>query len=169
MMTQKIILIVIVGCSLYNLVVLIGLMFSSRFARRRPKVVRMRLSFGAGKIVMNLKVSQELPINIQAEDEFGNATGAFDSAPQFSVADPSLATVKASDDGLSAVVIPTGKLGTTQVQVLAQADGKTIAGSLDLVLIPGDATQIVIQAGAPTDVPAPAAPVAADPVVPISS
>lgn len=100
---------------------------------------------------MNLKVSQNLPIAIVAEDKFGNPTGAFDSAPAWSLTDPTLGSVAPAADGLSAVVSPSGKLGSCQVQVLGQADGKAIQGSLDLVLIPGDATQIVLQAGAPVD------------------
>lgn len=103
---------------------------------------------------MNLKVSQQLPIQIVAEDKFGNPTGAFDAPPAWSVTDPSLAVVTASDDGLSATVAPTGKLGACQVQVLGQADGKQITGTLDLALIAGDATQIVLQPGAAVDAPA---------------
>lgn len=95
-----------------------------------------------------------LALSILAEDKFGNPTGAMDSAPKWSMGDPSLGEVVASDDGMSAVVKPSGKLGSCQVQVLGQADGKAISGSLDLVLIPGDATQIVIQPGVPMDPPA---------------
>lgn len=106
---------------------------------------------------MNLKVSQQVSVAVVAEDKFGNPTGAFDAAPAWSLSDPSLGDVQVAADGLSALVVPNGKLGSCQLQVLAKADGKDLAGSLDLVLIAGDATQIVLQAGVPVDQPAPSA------------
>lgn len=98
---------------------------------------------------MNLKVSQTLPMSVVAEDEFNNPVGAL-ASPAWTVVDPTLGTIVASDDGQSATFTPSGKLGTTQIQVLVN-DGKVINGSLDVVLIPGDATQVVIQAGTPVD------------------
>lgn len=104
---------------------------------------------------MNLKVNQQLPVSIVAEDKFGNPTGAFDSVPAWTLSDPTLGTVTPAADGLSAVLVPSGKLGNGQLQVLGTADAKQISGSLDVVLIAGDATQIVLQPGTPVDVPAP--------------
>ena len=103
---------------------------------------------------MNLKVSQQLPVAVVAEDKFGNPTGAFDSVPVWSLSDDTLGVANASADGLSAVVVPSGKEGTCTLQVLASADGKQLSGSLALVLIAGDATQLVLQAGTPVDPPA---------------
>jgi hypothetical protein len=105
---------------------------------------------------MNLKVSQKLPIAIVADDEFGNAAGSFDAAPSWSLTDSSLASLEVSADGLSAVVVPSGKLGACQVQVLGVAQGKQLQGVLDLALIAGDAVTIVLSAGTPLDNPVPA-------------
>lgn len=111
---------------------------------------------------MNLKVNDFLPVSIVAEDEFGNPTGALDGAPAWSMSDSTLGTVEASEDGMSATVKPSGKLGTCQLQVLAAAQGKQISGSLELVMIAGDASQIVIQAGTAFD-PTPAEPTPSEP------
>lgn len=108
---------------------------------------------GKRRTDMDLKVSQQINPVIVAEDKFGNPTGALDGAPAWSLSDPSLGTITASADGMSATVVPNGKLGTCQVQVSGQSDGKTIMGSLDLNLLAGDATQIIIQAGVPVDQP----------------
>lgn len=102
---------------------------------------------------MDLKVSQQVPVAIVAEDRFGNPTGAFDAPPAWTVVDATLGAAQVAADGLSAVFVPSGKLGVTQLQVLGAADGKQIQGSLDLNLIAGDATQVVLQAGAPSDQP----------------
>ena len=102
---------------------------------------------------MNLKISQQVSVAVVAEDKAGNPTGSFDSPPVWSLSDPSLGAVSVAGDGLSAVVIPNGKLGSCQLQVLASADEKTLSGNLDLVMIPGDAVQLVLQASAPVDQP----------------
>ena len=95
---------------------------------------------------MDLKVSQEVPVSIVAEDRFGNPTGACDAPPSWSVSDPSLGAATVAADGMSAVFIPSGKIGACQLQVSGIAQGHSIAGALDLNLLAG-----VIQPGAPVD------------------
>jgi hypothetical protein len=124
--------------------------------------VRIVIKNAVGKRIykMNLKVNDSLPLAIQAEDEFGNPTQAFDAPPAWSLADSTLGSVVPSADGLSAVLNPSGKLGVTTLQVLGTVAGAQISGSLALTLIAGDAAQIVIQPGTPAPtVAAPAAPV----------
>ncbi len=119
---------------------------------KHPHPIRIKFFLGDFEVTeMNLKVSQNLPIAILAEDEFGNPTGALEGVPAWSLTDPSLGAVAVSADGMSAVVAPSGKLGDCQVQVAGMADGKAILGTLDLSMIPGDAVQIVLQAGAAFD------------------
>lgn len=120
--------------------------------RKRSHAVRIGFLISGNKgITMNLKVSQSEPFKIVAEDKFENSTGAFDAPPTYSLADPTLGSVIAADDGLSVVVNPSGKLGVTQLQVLGVADGKTISGSADINFIAGDAVTIVLQPGTPVD------------------
>lgn len=123
------------------------------YARRlSPRHVRLSFIVGGKKVThMFLKASQKLPVTLLAEDAFQNPGAALDAPPAWALTDPTLGSVVAADDGMSAVVTPSGKLGDCQVQVTAVADGKTVAGALDLSIIPGDATQLVISAGTPVD------------------
>lgn len=112
---------------------------------------------------MQLKVNDQLPISVQAADEFGNPTSAnFDSPPVWSSSDSSVAAVSASADGLSAVVTsPNGKLADATIQVVGTVAGKSVQGSLQLSMVAGDTAEIVLAPGAPSAVvPAAAAPAA---------
>lgn len=141
--------------------------YPRRRRRHSRNAVSLQFYFREKKVNdMNLKVSMILAPSLLAEDKFGNPTGALDAPPAWGLSDPSLGEVKASDDGMSAVVTPSGKLGSCQVQVSGMADGKAIAGSLDLVMLPGDAVDIVIQPGVPQDPPADVPPVVVPPVDP---
>lgn len=106
---------------------------------------------------MNLKANDQLPLSIAAADEFGNPTASvFDSAPVWSVDNTAIATVAASADGSSAIVTPTGALGSANVQVLGLVAGQQVQGTLPLVLIAGDVAEITIAPGTPVAfVPAP--------------
>lgn len=109
---------------------------------------------------MNLKDNNQLPISISPADEFGNpTTSTFDAAPTWSVDDVSIATVAAADDGLSAVVTPTGKLGSCNVQALGVVAGNQIQGTLELDIIAGDVAEVTLTPGTPVAF-VPAAPTA---------
>ena len=101
---------------------------------------------------MFLKATQKLPLSIQIVDKFGNPAQV-DGAPKWAVTDASLADIVAAADGLSAMVTPKGPLGAFQVQVSADADlgegVKAILGSLDVEVLAGEATAVVIAPGAP--------------------
>lgn len=111
---------------------------------------------------MQLKVNDQLPIAIQAADEFGNPTAAnFDSPPAWSSSDASVAAVAASADGLSAIVTsPSGKLASATIQVAGLVGGQAVQGSLQLDMVAGDTAEIVLAPGAPSPAPAPAPAVA---------
>lgn len=111
---------------------------------------------------MNLKDNNQLPISISPADEFGNPTqSAFDAAPTWSVDDVSIATVSPAADGLSAVVTPTGKLGSCNVQALGLVGGNQIQGTLELDIIAGDVAEVTLTPGSPVAfVPATPAPTA---------
>lgn len=107
------------------------------------------------EFVMNLKVSQKLPMSINPVDKFGNAAKV-DGAPVWSLTDPSLGSLAVADDGMSAELTPAGAAGSCEVQVNADADlgegVKTIVGSLPVELVAGDAVSVSIAAGSPVDV-----------------
>lgn len=91
-----------------------------------------------------LKDNEKVTLTLAFEDEAGNPASAPENvAPQWSVSDDTVATVSLSDDGLSATVEATGKLGTAQVSV----NDANISGTLDIQVVSGDATQVVIQPG----------------------
>lgn len=103
---------------------------------------------------MKLKVTQSLPLSIKPVDAKGNAA-TVDGAPAWSVSDATLASINPADDGLSAVLVPLGPIGSFSVQVSADGDlgegTKTIVGTLAVDLIGGDAVSVEIVAGAPID------------------
>lgn len=76
-----------------------------------------------------------------------------DGLPSWAVTDESLASLTVSEDGMSAMLLPLGPVGSFQVQVKADADlgegVKEILGSLDVELAAGEAVSVEIAAGAP--------------------
>ena len=104
---------------------------------------------------MFLKVSQSLPLFVAFVDAKGNVA-TVDGAPAWAVSDESLATLVVAADGLSAVIMPVGPLGSFKVQVKADADlgggVKEILGELDIELVGGEAVAVNISAGEPTDI-----------------
>lgn len=79
-------------------------------------------------------------------DAKGNATAVQDA--QWAVSDPTLASIVAAADGLSAVVTPVGPVGAFKIQLAADADLGAgvvpIAGEGDVEVIPGDAVTLEI-------------------------
>lgn len=108
----------------------------------------------------SLKDSQHVQFSVVAKDSKGNVTNAFDAVPQWGVSDPSILALSVSEDGLTADVSPVGPLGTAQLLFNALADGKALAGSLDVQIVPGDAVSVELVAGTPQDIAAPVAPIA---------
>jgi len=98
-----------------------------------------------------LSVVEKVSLSIQPIDAKGNAAPV-DGVPVWSVANPDLAALAVSDDGLSALLTATAP-GSTQVSVQADArlgpDVNTITGLLDVVITPAEATTIQIVAGKP--------------------
>jgi hypothetical protein len=103
---------------------------------------------------MQMKVTQKLPLEIKLVDKFGNAAVA-DGAPAWSVSDPALGDLVVAEGGMSAEFTPKGATGSCLVQVSADADlgegMKAIMGSLPVDLLPGEAVEVQVSAGAPVD------------------
>ena len=132
------------------------------FNTSKPVPVAARIVFtltGKKGFIMNLKANDQLPVSLQAADEFGNPTAAnFDSPPSWSSSDASVVAVAAAADGLSAVLSsPAGKLSGATVQVAGTVGGVAVQGSLQLTVVAGDTAEITLVPGTPVAVPAPAA------------
>jgi hypothetical protein len=114
---------------------------------------------GATKV--KIKDNQEFDVALSFQDAAGNAASV-QGAPTWTVDNTAALTVTPSDDGLSAVVSAVGPTGTGQVSVSADADlgegTTTITGVLDVEVIAGDATLIVLNPGPARDKAAPAPP-----------
>lgn len=95
---------------------------------------------------------QKCSLLIQPVDAKGNPAPV-DGAPTWSVADPTILSVTPAADGLTAVIVAIGPLGTTQVNVQADADlgsgVTTITGLLDVQVTASIATGLTISAGTP--------------------
>lgn len=104
---------------------------------------------------MKLQVIQKLPVSVSFQDKLGNAA-AVDGLPSWALTDESLAKLEIAADGMSAMVIPLGPVGSFKVQVSADADlgegVKSILGELDIDLLPAEAVVVQIVAGEPQDI-----------------
>lgn len=103
---------------------------------------------------MFLKVNQNLPLSVKFEDAKGNEA-TVDGAPIWAVSDEALAKLEVAEDGLSALLIPSGKVGSFKVQCTADGDmgegSKSIMGEMDIDLLPADAVKVGLIAGEPVD------------------
>lgn len=95
---------------------------------------------------------QKVTLTVAPLDAAGNP-GKIDGKPTWTSSDESIATVAASDDGLSAVVTAVGPLGTVQIVAKADADlgegVKEISGTLDIEVQGSEAVSLGINAGTP--------------------
>lgn len=99
---------------------------------------------------MDLKANYQVQVHVLSADRFNNPAGSFDSPPVYSLDDASLGSVVAAADGLSAIITPSGKLGSSIVKVIAQVGGLGLQDSLPINFIAGDAVKVILSAGAPS-------------------
>jgi hypothetical protein len=114
---------------------------------------------GATKV--KLKDNQEFDVAVTFQDAGGQPAGV-QGTPTWTSDNEAVLTVAPAADGLSAVVSAVGPVGTAQLSVSADADlgegTTTITGVLDVEVIAGDATLIVLNPGPARDKAAPAPP-----------
>ena len=100
--------------------------------------------------------SQEVSASIAYVDKAGNPASV-EGAPVWASSDDSVLTVLAAADGMSATASSTGKLGTAQLTVTADADlgaGVTsLTAMQDFEIIAGAAVAGNFTLGAPTEKP----------------
>jgi len=111
---------------------------------------------------------QQVTLNVSPVSARGNPA-LLDGTPVWTTSDDLLVSVMPSGDGLSALVVATGKVGSCQVSVTADADlgegVKQLTGVIDIVVQPSMAVSLGINSTKPvdaepitppaTDVPAP--------------
>ncbi len=106
-----------------------------------------------GATTMKLTDSQNAVLSIKPVDKKG-ADAALDGVPVWASSDETIATVAADVGGLSATLTAV-RPGTCSITVTGDADlgeGTTpIVGTLDVEVTPGQAVQIQIAAGEPTE------------------
>jgi ribosome-associated translation inhibitor RaiA len=105
---------------------------------------------------MIIKAGQFFSANLKATDRYGNAAVLDpENPPVFVSSNPEVATVTTAADGLSAVVQSTGKMGTAQISVTADAvigpEEKLIVGTLELEVLSGDAVVVSLEPGPVSD------------------
>ena len=97
---------------------------------------------------------QKVKLKVNPVSKAGNPA-TVDGAPKWSVSDETILTLAVSEDGLGAEVVSTGKLGTAQVSVVADADlgdGVTeLTGTLDVEVKASAAVTLGLAVGTPED------------------
>jgi hypothetical protein len=95
---------------------------------------------------------QKVSLAIEPLTQAGNPAKV-DGAPVWSVSDESVITLVVAEDGLSADAVSTGKLGTVQVSVSADADlgegVRAITSTLDVEVKASEAVTLGIKVGTP--------------------
>jgi len=109
--------------------------------------------------VAKAKLESAIPLGRVAEpSEIANLVAflasdgaSYGTAATYTVDDPTIITLTDNGDG-TAEAAATGTLGTANVHVDATADGVTVSGDLQIVVVAGDAERVAIVAGAPEEV-----------------
>ncbi len=105
---------------------------------------------------MKMTSSQQVSLSVKFVDKRGNPAPV-DGVPEWGSSNTDVVTLTVSEDGLSAVAVAVGPLGSATVSVQADADmgsGTTpVAGSLDIDITAGSAVTVSITAGTPEDQP----------------
>lgn len=95
---------------------------------------------------------QKVSVKLKPVTAAGNPAPV-DGKVEWSVSDDSVLSLQVADDGFSAVVVTTGKLGVCQVVAKADADMgegvKEISGVLDVEVKASEAVSLSVDAGVP--------------------
>jgi len=98
--------------------------------------------------------AQKVTLKVNPVSKAGNPAPV-DGAPKWSVSDETVLTLVVAADGLSCDVVTTGKLGSSQVAVVADADlgeGVTeLTATLDVDVKASAAVNLGLDVGTPTD------------------
>ena len=94
-------------------------------------------STGRMDVVMDLQADKQVPLSIEYTDELGNVVETPSGATTvFTVDDPTIINLTDNGDG-TATAAAVGPLGTANVHVEATANGATLTGDLQMVVVAG--------------------------------
>jgi hypothetical protein len=109
---------------------------------------------GVGNMSLTMTDTQKVSLTISPLDARGNPARV-DGIPTWAASDPALLLVLPEPSGLGAVAIAIGGLGNAQVTVTADVDlgagVREITGILDITIVGGEAVELGIVAGTPTE------------------
>jgi hypothetical protein len=101
---------------------------------------------------MDLMADKQVTLSVEWTDELGNPVATPEGATAvFTVDDPTIINLTDNGDG-TANAAATGTLGTANVHGDFTADGTTVTGDLQIVVVAGLAERANIIAGDPTEV-----------------
>jgi len=110
------------------------------------------LNPGRADFAMDLQADKKVTLSVQWTDEVGNPVATPDGATAvYTVDDPTVIALVDNGDG-TAEASATGTLGTANVHGEFTADGVTLRGDLQLVVVAGLAERVSIVAGEPEEV-----------------
>ena len=107
---------------------------------------------GKADLIMDLQADKKVALSLAYTDEVGNAVPTPEGATAvFTVDDPTIVNLTDNGDG-TASAAATGTLGTANVHLEATANGQTLTGDLQIVVVAGLAERVAILAGDPEEV-----------------
>ena len=152
-MPNFIILIFVAAVNLVlNIVDIVKPVFSRMF--KKPVATKLYLVFkdNKGFIRRGKKVStvirndQQVSFALAFQDAHGNPVTELGSVPEWELDNADLATLEVSEDGMSAVVKPTGKVGNVNLSVRVDADPdedvEELLGQASIAILAGKAKVI---------------------------
>ncbi len=137
----------IVGFFIYVILLLVGKFYEGPAKPKLSLTMLLTVSDGTtykgNHMSLIIRNDQEISFNLLFEDNYGNVVTQLGSVPQWTISDAELATIEASDDGMSAVFKSTGKVGSVQVNVSVDADPEEgveqLLGQAEVTVLSGKA------------------------------
>ena len=138
---------VIVGFFIYVILLLVGKFYEGPAKPKLSLTMLLTVSDGTtykgNHMSLIIRNDQEISFNLLFEDNYGNVVTQLGSVPNWTISDAELASIEASEDGMSAVFKSTGKVGSVQVNVSVDADPEEgveqLLGQAEVTVLSGKA------------------------------
>ncbi len=140
----------IVGFFIYVILLLVGKLYEGPAKPKLSLTMLLTVSDGTtykgNHMSLIIRNDQEISFNLLFEDTYGNVVTKLGSVPNWTISDAELASIEASEDGMSAVFKSTGKVGSVQVNVSVDADPEEgveqLLGQAEVTVLSGKASVI---------------------------
>ncbi len=137
----------IVGFFIYVILLLVGKFYEGPAKPKLSLTMLLTVSDGTtykgNHMSLIIRNDQEISFNLLFEDNYGNVVTQLGSVPNWTISDAELASIEASEDGMSAVFKSTGKVGSVQVNVSVDADPEEgveqLLGQAEVTVLSGKA------------------------------